>query len=61
MGLMGVSAPSLRIESTDSMIQGSKNISTKMLKDVGITVPNSRETSAVCSNTGHATIIISIT
>ena len=57
---MGVSAPSLHIESTDSMIiwhttvsiqqkktvkQGSKNI--KMLKDVGMTVPKSRETSVV--------------
>ena len=28
-------------------IQGSKNISIKMLKDVGMTVPKSRETSAV--------------
>ena len=27
--------------------KGSKNISTKMLKDVGITVPKSRETSIV--------------
>ena len=27
--------------------QGSKNISIKMLKDVGMTVPKSRETSAV--------------
>ena len=35
------------------MKQGSKNISIKMLKDVGITVPKSRETSAIyiCSNT----------
>ena len=32
--------------------QESKNISTKMLKDVGMTVPKSRETSAICSNTG---------
>ena len=34
--------------------QESKNISTKMLKDVGMTVPKSRETSTVyiCSNTG---------
>ena len=34
-------------------MKGSKNISIKMLKDVGITVPKSRETSAVyiCSNT----------
>ena len=33
--------------------KGSKNISIKMLKDVGMTVPKSRETSAVymCSNT----------
>ena len=46
--LMGVSVPSLHIESTDSMIlKGSKNISIKMLKDVGMTVPKSRETSAV--------------
>ena len=29
--------------------KGSKNISTKMLKDVGMTVPKSRETSAVDS------------
>ena len=28
-------------------IQGSKNISIKMLKDVGMIVPKSRETSAV--------------
>ena len=36
------------------MIQESKNISIKMLKDVGMTVPKIRETSAVyiCSNTG---------
>ena len=35
--------------------QGSKNISIKMLKDVGMTVPKSRETSVVyiCSNTGN--------
>ena len=32
--------------------KGSKNISIKMLKDVGMTVPKSRETSAICSNTG---------
>ena len=77
---MGVSAPSLHIESTDSMIResvdslcrdgvytpinnngselsnvtalsplhkGSKNISIKMLKDVGMIVPKTRETSAV--------------
>ena len=30
-----------------SYIKGSKNISIKMLKDVGMTVPKSRETSAV--------------
>ena len=30
----------------------SKNVSIKMLKDVGMTVPKSRETSAICSNTG---------
>ena len=38
------------------MYKGSKNISIKMLKDVGMTVPKSRETSAVilyiCSKTG---------
>ena len=36
-------------------VQASKNISIKMLKDVGMTVPKSRETSAVyiCSNTGN--------
>ena len=35
--------------------QGSKSISIKMLKEVGMTVPKSRETSAVyiCSNTGN--------
>ena len=35
-------------------VKGVKNISIKMLKDVGMTVPKSRETSAVyiCSNTG---------
>ena len=32
--------------------KGNKNISYKMLKDVGMTVPKSRETSAICSNTG---------
>ena len=37
------------------MDKGSKNISIKMLKDVGMTVPKSRETSVVyiCSNTGN--------
>ena len=37
--------------------KGSKNISIKMLKDVGMTVPKSRGTSVVyvyiCSNTGN--------
>ena len=32
---------------TGQIIKGSKNISIKMLKDVGMTVPKSRETSAV--------------
>ena len=36
-------------------MKGSINISIKMLKDVGMTVPKSRETSVVyiCSNTGN--------
>ena len=40
--------------------QGSKNISIKMLKDVGMTVPKSRETSVVyiCSNTGNEGTIV---
>ena len=32
--------------------KGNKNISYKMLKDVGMTVPKSRETSAISNNTG---------
>ena len=36
------------------MKQGSKNVSIKMLKDVGMTVPKCRETSAVGSKTGYA-------
>ena len=37
------------------LIKGSKKISIKMLKDVGMTVPKSRKTSAVyiCSKTGN--------
>ena len=41
-----LSAPSLHRESTDSLIN-SKNIFIKMLKDVGIAVPKTRETSSV--------------
>ena len=43
-----------RVYNEKSVKQVYKNISTKMLKDVGMTVPKSRETSAVyiCSKTG---------
>ena len=43
------------IQCVSHIYKGSKNISIKMLKDVGMTVPKSRETSAVCicSNTGN--------
>ena len=36
-----------RVCNEKAVKQGSKNISIKMLKDVGMTVPKSRETSAV--------------
>ena len=39
--------------------KGSKNISIRMLKDVGMTVPKSRETSVyICSNTGNERLFI---
>ena len=62
--LMGMSPSSLHIESTDSdhvllhTVKTSKNISIKMLKDVGMTVPKSKKTSAVYIS--HSTVVLCI-